>query len=118
MVAMFLFTVLAGLAYLVPFAAADVCGLVGTNSDKISYYMGNFFYKGPTTFALCAAYCKLDAPKCKSFRYSFWSDSNAQYCEYFDSALFVVQNLFLYLLLTSLENRKCHSGQHVAILVL
>jgi hypothetical protein len=93
MVAMFLFTVLAGLAYLAPFAAADVCGLVGTNSDKISYYMGNFFYKGPTTFALCAAYCKLDAPKCKSFRYSFWSDSNAQYCEYFDSVLYVLLEL-------------------------
>ncbi|KAF2025197.1 hypothetical protein EK21DRAFT_24078, partial [Setomelanomma holmii] len=68
--------------------AANICGKVGIHNDiKISYYMGNFFYKGPTTFALCAAYCKQDAAKCKSFRYSYWSDGPSQYCEFFDNGL-------------------------------
>jgi len=44
--------------------------------------MGNFFWKGPTTFALCALYYKKDAPKCKSFQYSYFSDATGQYCEF------------------------------------
>lgn len=69
-------------------SAANICAAVGLhNETKISYYMGNFFFKGPTTFALCAAYCKSDPAKCKAFRYSFWSDANAQYCEFFDNGL-------------------------------
>lgn len=68
--------------------AANICGKVGSHdSTKISYYMGNFFYKGPTTFALCASYCKQDGAKCKSFRYSYWADAAAQYCEFFDNGL-------------------------------
>jgi len=69
-------------------AANNICGTVGIHDpDKISYYMGNFFYKGPTTFALCASYCKKDVPRCKSFRYSYYSDAAAQYCEFFDNGL-------------------------------
>ncbi|KAF1837810.1 hypothetical protein BDW02DRAFT_595292 [Decorospora gaudefroyi] len=69
-------------------SGAQVCGLIGLhNETTLSFYMGNFFFKGPTTFALCASYCKKDAPRCKSFRYSYWGDANAQYCEFFDSAL-------------------------------
>jgi hypothetical protein len=72
-------------------SATNVCGTVGIHNDtKISYYMGNFFYKGPSTFTLCASYCRKDAPKCKSFRYSYWEDSAAQYCEFFDNGLYVL----------------------------
>ncbi|KAF2439114.1 hypothetical protein P171DRAFT_490550 [Karstenula rhodostoma CBS 690.94] len=45
--------------------------------------MGNFFYKAPSTFALCADFCKNDFPQCKSFRYSYYSDADSQYCEFF-----------------------------------
>ena len=84
-----LFSLILSLVSLTPLvAAANVCGLVGIHNDTlISYYMGNFFYKGPTTFALCAAYCKTDPTKCKAFRYSYWSDAQAQYCEFFDNGL-------------------------------
>jgi hypothetical protein len=87
--ASWLFNMLA--AYLFAFAttalAANVCGVQGIHNANIDYYMGNFFYKGPGTWALCASYCKLDAARCKSFRYSYFSDAAAQYCEFFDSAL-------------------------------
>jgi hypothetical protein len=77
--------------YVLAFASSaiadDICGAVGYHDpDKISYYMGNFFYKGPTTFALCASYCMKDDP-CKAFRYSYFSDAAAQYCEFFDNGL-------------------------------
>lgn len=63
--------------------AANICGQVGKHDqNKISHYMGNFFWKGPTTFALCALYYKKDAPKCKSFQYSYFSDATGQYCEF------------------------------------
>jgi hypothetical protein len=69
-------------------AAANVCGTLGVHDpDKISYYMGNSFYKGPTSFALYASHCKKDAPRCRSFRWSYPSDAAAQYCEFFDNGL-------------------------------
>lgn len=68
--------------------AANICGTIGIhNSSKVDYYMGNFFYKGPSIFTLCASYCKKDSPKCKSFRYSYWGDAAGQYCEFFDNGL-------------------------------
>jgi hypothetical protein len=68
--------------------AVIICGEIGIHNDsRISYYMGNFFYKGPATFALCALYCKKDTGRCKSFRYSYYSDAAAQYCEFFDNGL-------------------------------
>jgi hypothetical protein len=68
--------------------AANICGTIGIhNGTKISYYMGNFFYKGPTSFALCALYCKKDTGRCKSFRYAYYSDAAGQYCEFFDNGL-------------------------------
>ncbi|EDU48869.1 predicted protein [Pyrenophora tritici-repentis Pt-1C-BFP] len=68
--------------------AAPTCGLVSTINDTLlPVYMGNFFYRGPTTFALCALYCKNAAPRCQSFRYSYWSDADAQYCEFYEYGL-------------------------------
>lgn len=76
------------LACVVGIEAANLCGKIGLHdSNKLSFYMGNFFYKGPTTFALCASYCKQDATKCKSFRYSYWADAASQYCEFFEYGL-------------------------------
>lgn len=64
--------------------AGQICGDIGThNYTGTTYYMGNFFFKAPSTFALCADFCKNDYPRCKSFRYSYYSDADAQYCEYF-----------------------------------
>jgi hypothetical protein len=68
--------------------AANICGLIGIHNDtKISYYMGNFFYKGRQSFSLCALYCRKDSNRCKSFRYSYYPDAAAQYCEFFDNGL-------------------------------
>jgi hypothetical protein len=75
-------------AFATSVTAVNVYGTIGIHDDsKISYYMGNFFYEGPSTFTLCASYCRKDVPKCKSFRYSYWADSAAQYCEFFDNGL-------------------------------
>ncbi|KAH9877977.1 hypothetical protein J1614_003194 [Plenodomus biglobosus] len=69
-------------------STAAICGLVGIhNPDALDLYMGNFFYNGPSNFALCAAWCKNDPTRCRSFRYSYYGDSNSQYCEFFDGAL-------------------------------
>ncbi|KAH7083587.1 hypothetical protein FB567DRAFT_87909 [Paraphoma chrysanthemicola] len=85
---MFTMKVLFLLACVVGAEAANICGKIGLHdSNKLSFYMGNFFYKGPTTFALCASYCKQDAAKCKSFRYSYWADAVSQYCEFFEYGL-------------------------------
>jgi hypothetical protein len=66
--------------------AANICGQIGIHDqNKISYYMGNIFYKAQSNFALCASWCKKDATKCKSFRYSYFADADAQYCEFFDN---------------------------------
>jgi hypothetical protein len=36
--------------------AANICGQIGIHDqNKISYYMGNFFYKSQSNFALCAS---------------------------------------------------------------
>jgi hypothetical protein len=73
--------------------ASNICGTVGIHDDnKISYYMGNFFYKGPSvaTVTLCASWCKKDVPKCKAFRWSYYGDSASQYCEFFDNGLYVL----------------------------
>jgi hypothetical protein len=67
--------------------AATICGTKGTDSTNISFYMSSAVYKGPTAFALCASYCKNDPGRCKSFRYSYWSDAAAQYCEFYESGL-------------------------------
>ncbi|KAF9736498.1 hypothetical protein PMIN01_04277 [Paraphaeosphaeria minitans] len=68
--------------------AAQICGDVGTHSAKgTTFYMGNFFFKAPSTFPLCADFCKKDYPRCKSFRYSYYSDAGAQYCEFFPEFL-------------------------------
>jgi hypothetical protein len=68
--------------------AANICGTKGAHDgSKISFYMLNAFYKGPSSFAICASYCKKDRGKCKSFRYSYWTDAAAQYCEFFDNGL-------------------------------
>lgn len=66
---------------------ANICGQIGIHDQKISYYTGNFFYKAQSNFALCASWCKKDAPKYKSFRYPYFADADAQYCEFFDSGL-------------------------------
>ncbi|KAF2261296.1 hypothetical protein CC78DRAFT_608422 [Lojkania enalia] len=67
-------------------AKAAVCGDRGSHDfSKQSFYMGNFFFGAPSTFSLCADFCKKDAPRCKSFRYSYYSDANSQYCEYFEN---------------------------------
>jgi len=69
-------------------SAAMICGLRGThNFNKLTLIYGNFFYNGPATFSLCASYCRRDPTKCKSFRYSYWDDANAQYCEFFGEGL-------------------------------
>ncbi|KAI8931902.1 hypothetical protein NX059_010806 [Plenodomus lindquistii] len=71
-----------------PVYAATICGFVGTHdTNALTQYMGNFFYNGPSSFALCAAWCKNDAANCQAFRYSYYSDSNSQYCEFFNGAL-------------------------------
>jgi hypothetical protein len=68
--------------------AAQICGDVGTyDYAGTTYYMGNFFFKAPSTFSLCADFCKKDYPRCKSFRYSYYSDADAQYCEFFPDFL-------------------------------
>ncbi|KAF1921590.1 hypothetical protein BDU57DRAFT_563622 [Ampelomyces quisqualis] len=69
-------------------SAANICAVKGMHdTEKLSFYMLNFFSKGPSTFALCASWCKNDSAKCKSFRYSYWSDAAAQYCEFFEYGL-------------------------------
>ncbi|KAK7192303.1 hypothetical protein PSPO01_01875 [Paraphaeosphaeria sporulosa] len=68
--------------------AGQICGDIGThNAAGTTYYMGNFFFRAPPTFALCADFCKKDFPRCKSFRYSYYSDADAQYCEFFPEFL-------------------------------
>ena len=68
-------------------ASAQICGTLGYhNATNLSYYMGNFFYNGLSTFTLCAAYCQQDT-QCEAFRYSYWSDANAQYCEFFNTRM-------------------------------
>lgn len=68
--------------------AAQICGSIGThNYSTIAFYMGNFFFKAPATFALCSDFCKNDSPRCKSFRYSYYADADSQYCEFFDQWL-------------------------------
>ncbi|KAJ4290385.1 hypothetical protein N0V90_010601 [Kalmusia sp. IMI 367209] len=49
--------------------------------------MGNFFYKAPTTLALCGDFCKKDYPRCRSFRYTDDAEAYSQYCEFFEYAL-------------------------------
>lgn len=67
-----------------------MCGDVGThNYTGTTFYMGNFFFKAPSTFALCADFCKQDNPRCKSFRYSYYSDADSQYCEFFADNVYV-----------------------------
>ncbi|KAF2851380.1 hypothetical protein T440DRAFT_62170 [Plenodomus tracheiphilus IPT5] len=80
---------LAFLSYLIAsVSAATICGFVGIHdANVLNQYMGNFFYNGPSNFALCAAWCKNDPNNCRSFRYSYYGDANAQYCEFFDSGL-------------------------------
>jgi hypothetical protein len=58
-----------------------------SHETLMTNYMGNFFYRGPDTFALCASYCKSDPTRCKAFRYSYWADADAQYCESYDFGL-------------------------------
>ncbi|KAF2646032.1 hypothetical protein P280DRAFT_512238 [Massarina eburnea CBS 473.64] len=73
--------------------AGQLCGNVGThNYTTTTFYMGNFFYKAPSTFALCADFCKSDYPRCKSLRYSYYEDADAQYCEFFGDWL---ENFFI-----------------------
>jgi hypothetical protein len=69
--------------------ASQVCGDVGTfdYAGNTTYYMGNFFFKAPSTFAFCADFCKKDFPQCKSFRYSYDMEADAQYCEFFPAYL-------------------------------
>ncbi|KAH6642057.1 hypothetical protein C7974DRAFT_372050 [Boeremia exigua] len=69
-------------------AQSNMCGTLGYHEQtKSSYFMGNFFHNGITsTLGLCAAYCKKDA-RCKTFRYSYWSDADAQYCEFFSTTV-------------------------------
>jgi hypothetical protein len=77
-------------------AASNICGTIGIHDEnKISSYMGNFFYKGPSvaTVTLCASWCKKDGPKCKAFRWSYYGDSASQYCEFFDNGLYVLSSL-------------------------
>ena len=63
--------------------AQSDCGVVGSFNQSITnFYMGNFFYNAASTFALCADVCQNDS-NCLSFRYSYYSDANAQYCEFF-----------------------------------
>ena len=71
--------------------AAKICGKRGSydTSGSISFYMGNFFYKSPSAFSLCADFCKSDSSKCKSFRYSFYRDEESQYCEFFPDVVYV-----------------------------
>jgi len=64
-------------------AQSLICGTLGYHDDSISYYGGNFFYGAQSSFTICAAYCKQDQ-SCKGFRYSYWSDSGSQYCEFFN----------------------------------
>lgn len=66
-------------------SAALICGSLGFhNETNISFYMGNFFYDSPSTFTLCAAFCKKDT-RCQAFRYS--GDGTNQFCEFFDTSL-------------------------------
>lgn len=68
-------------------AQSLICGTLGYHDESaITYYMGNFFYSGLTAFALCAEYCQEDT-RCEAFRYSYWSDADTQYCEFFDTDL-------------------------------
>jgi N-acetylneuraminic acid mutarotase len=65
-------------------AQSLICGTLGYHdNNNISYYGGNFFYGTQSSFTICAAYCKQDQ-SCKGFRYSYWSDSGSQYCEFFN----------------------------------
>lgn len=69
-----------------------VCGTIGYHDEvNVSNYMGNFFYRGLTSFTLCAAYCKKD-PRCEYFRYSYYSDADSQYCEFFNIDMSVLQS--------------------------
>lgn len=62
-----------------------MCGTTGSHDPvKYGWYMGNFFYNGLTSFTLCSSFCLKDS-RCKFFRYSYWSDADAQYCEFFDT---------------------------------
>ncbi|KAF2873628.1 hypothetical protein BDV95DRAFT_592965 [Massariosphaeria phaeospora] len=66
--------------------SAQICGGIGTHDyASISFYMGNFFYGAPSTFALCADFCKYDYPRCRSFRYWYDPYANSQYCEFFEN---------------------------------
>lgn len=72
---------------LIPAAAqGPICGTLGYHDDSISYYGGNFWYGTGSTFTVCAAFCKND-PTCEAFRYSYWTDSGSQYCEFFDVSM-------------------------------
>ena len=63
--------------------AAVICGNLGSiDSSVTTFYMGNFFFKAPSTFAFCGDFCKVDS-RCRSFRYSYFADADAQYCEFF-----------------------------------
>ncbi|KZM27508.1 hypothetical protein ST47_g1379 [Ascochyta rabiei] len=79
-----LFTLLS----LASFASAElICGTLGYhNETNLSFFMGNFFYNGLTSFTMCAAYCQQDE-QCEAFRHSYWDDADAQYCEFFDTSL-------------------------------
>jgi hypothetical protein len=72
-------------AFWIQHAGAEaICGKQGAfNLNATTFYMGNFFFKAGSTFGLCGDFCKTD-PKCKSFRYSYYSDASAQYCEFFN----------------------------------
>lgn len=67
--------------------AANVCCTIGIHNDtKISYYMGKFFYKGPSIFSVCALYCKQDTRRRKNFRHYYYLDVTAQYCKFFNNS--------------------------------
>jgi hypothetical protein len=73
------------LGFCIQHVKADViCGGLGSyNISVTTFYMGNFFFKAPSTFALCGDFCKND-DRCRSFRYSWYADPDSQYCEFFD----------------------------------
>jgi hypothetical protein len=89
MVSSLVFPLLLSFVSFSPFASAvTVCGLVGIHNETLmTNYMGNFFYRGPDIFGLCASYCKSDPTRCKAFWYSYWADADAQYCEFYDFGL-------------------------------
>jgi hypothetical protein len=65
-------------------AQSLICGTTGDHDEvDTSWYMSNAFYGGLTSFKLCSSYCLQDS-RCLAFRYSYWSDANSQYCEFFD----------------------------------